>query len=607
MTSSSSVSHNQSIFDLNSKQKEAYEYDGHCVVLAGPGSGKTKVLVAKVARLLNQRTSGPRGVACITYNNECARELRSRLGQLGIERDRRLFVGTIHSFCLACVVAPFGRLFREDLSSQLKVASPEQRTQALQNAVDKLNLGDIAANWQSQFDRYRRTHPLRDSKRWIEDPEMVQLITTYEDLLHSAGLLDFDDLILIALNLIRQEEFVRSALEARFPFLVIDEYQDLGFPLHLIVRYLMRNTGIEVFAVGDPDQSIYGFMGANPRYLRELGEDPKVHVVELDLNYRCGQRIIDGSQVALAPEEPREYKSTRDDTVGELIFLEWPEGFAKQADVIAEDIIPDLNAQGIVNGQIAILAIDRRDIEVLSTRLSDSGIKFAGAQDRRYPRTPFTRWLEDIAVWSTKYPNNQDGPTLDDLLHFWAELHLQAGISLDSSRLEERARFFDAISNLASPEMNLSDWFEGLERNLGINNKLSRRTTYPEDALQWSSLRTSCEAGETLERYQVEDFARCGGKLDTVTLTTLHSSKGLEYQVVILPGLEEGRLPSYYAAKSDEAISEVRRLLYVGITRAKDSVYLLYSGWYYSFGGRTFSNGPSRFVIELQEQTQIGT
>lgn len=337
------------ISDLNPKQREAYKFNGHCAVMAGPGSGKTRVLVARVARLLVQRISGPRGVACVTFNNEAVREMRKRLAQLGLVADKRLFIGTVHSFCMACIVGPFGNLFRDDIPLRVTVASTRQRRETLQRALDTLNLGGRTEDWELQFDRYRRTHPLRDTKHWNEDPEMVRLIEAYEKQLRLQGILDFDDMVLIALDLIRRQQFVRHALEARFPFLVVDEYQDLGYPLHLIVRLIMRGTNIEVFAVGDPDQSIYGFAGADPKYLRDLANDTSVHRIELEMNYRCAQRIIDGSQVALAPEEPHRYVSARHNADGELIFLECPEGLAQQAHTIATQIVPVLNKKGIVN------------------------------------------------------------------------------------------------------------------------------------------------------------------------------------------------------------------------------------------------------------------
>ncbi len=583
---------------FNDEQRDAYEFDGHCAVLAGPGSGKTKVLVAKVARLLSERADGPRGVASVTYNNEAVRELRKRLAQLGHKQDRRLFIGTVHSFCLSCVVAPFGHLLRDDVPSKLAVATPGQQQKALELAVRRLKIGSTANDWSQPLQEYRRTHPFRDEKSWHEDPQLARLTEAYESILRLQGLLDFDDMVIIALDLIRNHAFVAEAIEARFPFLVVDEYQDLGSPLHSIVKVLMERTTTEIFAVGDPDQSIYGFNGANPAYLRDLADDKRVHRVNLKMNYRCAQQIIDGSQVALAPTEPRNFKSARDDTAGELIFLECREGLAQQASAVANQVIPDLNKRGVQNGQIAILYIDKFDAGVLAKALDDAGVKFAGERDQRYLRTPFTRWLEDVAGWCSSYPQVQDAPDIEDILSVWVDMKTDAGLSVDSAFLLERTQFFEALVSLCGPDTPLTDWFTRLDETLCIEECLAKRAIAPEDLAVWADIRKRCEEGQPLGDFTVDDFARCGGRPDTVTLTTLHSSKGLEYQVVIMPGLEQGRLPGY-AATTRDALAEARRVFYVGMTRAKDIVYLLYSGWYENRYGRRYSNGPSRFVSEL--------
>ncbi len=595
------------IEDLNPKQAEAYAFDGHCAVLAGPGSGKTRVLVSKVARLISEKASGPRGVACVTFNNEAVREMRKRLARLGLKPGKRLFIGTVHSFCIACVVAPFGHLFRDDLRQGLiNVAGARQKEQALQQAIGTLRLGRRTTDWQPQFDKYRRTHPLRDRRLWREDPDMVRLIETYEGVLHGQGLLDYDDMVLIALDLMRRHEFVRSALEARFPFLVVDEYQDLGYPLHLIVRLLMKNTDIEVFAVGDPDQSIYGFAGSDPAYLRNLALDSAVHRVELDMNYRSAQRIIDGSQVALAPEEPRNYKSARAGVAGELYFFQCPEGLGQQAELTATQIIPNVQQKGVSSGQIAILYIDKWDELVLTKALNDAGIKYAGERDQRYPRTPFTRWLEDVAAWCSLFPETQQGPALDDLFYSFTELKADAGISVDLGDLSAHTEFFKALAHVAKRDMSLGEWLEQLDSLLDLENCLAARKAHPDDLADWTLIRRHCLDGEALAGFNLDDFARCGGRPDTVTLTTLHSSKGLEYEVVIMPGLEQGRLPGY-AATSADALAEARRVFYVGMTRAKDTVYLLYSGWYTNRYNRIWRNGPSQFVSELKAKMPPST
>lgn len=586
------------IEDFNLKQSEAYGFDGHCVVLAGPGSGKTRVLAARVARLYSHRVKGPRGIACVTFNHEAVRELRNRLRKLGLNADKRLFIGTVHSFCLTCIVTPFSRLFVENVDSTLGVAGEIQQKQAFQTALVEVGLNGNNAVSRQQFDEYRKVQPFKSIGGRHENPEFERLVEEYESMLRKQSLLDFDGIVHLALDLIRRQSFVRSALEARFPFLIVDEYQDLGYPLHLVVETLMRETEIEVFAVGDPDQSIYGFTGADPKYLRSLAKDSRVHCISLNMNYRSSQQIIDGSQVALAPEKPRKYVSARDDEEGEIRLLEYPNGLGQQSVVIATKLIPYLEQKGVPHGQIAILYIDKWDARELSKALNEGGIQYAGERDQRYPRTPFTRWLEDIAAWCSLYPQTQRGPKFDDLFFQYANACEEAGNPVNTGVLTSRVEFFQAIATIAMPDLTLHTWLRKLDALLGIEDLLQARKAHPDDWAGWKSILESCTEGKHLARRNLGYFSRCGDRSDTVTLTTLHSSKGLEFEAVIMPGLEEGRLPRF-SAITEEAVAEARRVFYVGMTRAKKSIYLLYSGWYANRYNREFRNGPSRFISEL--------
>jgi|GEM_PF-86738 len=253
----------------------------------------------------------------------------------------------------------------------------------------------------------------------------------------------------------------------------------------------------------------------------------------------------------------------------------------------------------IPGGQIAILYIDRWDELVISKALNDAGIKYAGERDQRYPRTPFTRWLEEVASWCSSFPDTQQGPAFNDLFSEFTQMRDQSGITTDLSNLDPKTAFFQALIGLAAPGLSLADWLNQLDENLGLGNLLAARQAHPDDVRDWNLIRQRCEDRHALAGFTLEDFARCGGRPDTITLTTLHSSKGLEYQVVIIPGLEQGRLPGY-AATTPGAMAEARRVFYVGMTRAKDSIYLLYSGWYRDRYDRVWKKGPSQFVEELQ-------
>lgn len=252
----------------NDGQWQAYNSTGNCVILAGPGSGKTKTLTHKLARMLAEDVRPPREIACITYNNQCARELKNRLSDLGVEDGRRTRIGTVHSFCLQHIVLPYAHLTPLPKKYPIKVASADEVERFQQKALDE-TIGN--EQWGPRFDKYRRNHLDRTAPEWrSDDEETACAIEKYEALLDEQGLIDFDGMVLIGLHLVQGYKWIQRALAARFPILVVDEYQDLGHALDRIVQCLCFEVGIRLVAVGDPDQSIYGFTGAEPSLLRNL-------------------------------------------------------------------------------------------------------------------------------------------------------------------------------------------------------------------------------------------------------------------------------------------------------------------------------------------------
>ncbi|MFH1950152.1 MAG: ATP-dependent helicase [Pseudomonadota bacterium] len=584
----------------NAKQREAYLCNENCVVQAGPGSGKTATLTLKIMRLLTEKVREPMGLACVTFNNEAVLEFKDRLKLIGLPKRQNIFLGTVHSFCLSCVIGPFAKLYRPDLPVPLRVASQDIQLRCLERAMDRVGIRRPPWEFRLPFDRYRRTNLDRTADSWDLDQEYAKTIEVYESYLRKEGYVDFDDLILIALSMIEKEPYVRRCLCARYPWFVIDEYQDLGYPLHRIVLSLLETKAIRVFAVGDPDQSIYGFTGANPKYLEELTEREDMVSVRLGLNYRSGQNIIDGAEVILAPEISRNYVSSRGkDDPGEIYFYERSRGLEDQCTFIAEQIIPQLFGAGYDAREVAILYIDRHDARVIIRSLEAAGIPYAGERDQRYRRSPLTRWIEDMAQWCCGV-RGKSGIRFSDVSAFWIRLLKNAGIVLaEGNELSVRADYFRVLTELQDPDMPVREWFSNLDDRLSLKDHIAKCEKAPDEVDAYSSMVAAFSDDGFLSDYNLSDLGGCGAYSNRVCLTTLHSSKGCQFDVVIIPGLEEGRLPSW-GAKSNAALREARRTFYVGFTRARHLVYLLYSGWY-QFRQNVFRNGPSRFVIELQK------
>ena len=253
----------------NPGQQAAYDSTGHCVVLAGPGSGKTKTLVLKLARIMAEDVRAPRGAACITYSQECARELTRRLERLGLREAPNLFIGTVHGFCLRHLLMPYGRLANLPVPFPLAVATQRQSDHLMKRVGDKL-FGVGHPNKSMDLGRHRRSILDRTSEAWTDEEELAAWAEGYEAELRRTGLIDFDDQVIFGQRLVSEHDWVLPLLQAKFPVLAVDEYQDLGVALHRIVKRVAFDGGVRLFAVGDPDQSIYGFTGADGALLEEL-------------------------------------------------------------------------------------------------------------------------------------------------------------------------------------------------------------------------------------------------------------------------------------------------------------------------------------------------
>jgi DNA helicase-2/ATP-dependent DNA helicase PcrA len=573
----------------NDRQWAAYESKGHCAVLAGPGSGKTKVLTVKMARLLAEDARRPRGIACVTYNTECVRELRRRLDGLGVEESDRVFVGTLHGFCLRHILSPFGALAGRPLSEPMNVPSERDRVQLVDAAMRRLGIGGRADDLLYAMDKARRLCLDRTPEEgWDANDDVVRVTVEYERQLEAEGSIDFDTMVRTALILVEANEWLRTCLRARFPILIVDEYQDLGLALHRLVMSLCFQARVRLFAVGDPDQSIYGFTGACPELLDEVAARDDVEDVRLRLNYRSGSKIVSASKAALG--QVRDYESTRDAT-GTIQVHTCAGSLDGQVRRVVEEIIPDI-VERRKAGDVVILYPSKYEGGRLEEELAKAGHEYVRlGRDGAYQRTPLTRLIEDLARWCSGGWREGE-PKLSRLLRRWTTLQRLLDPELTRRERLKLVRFlFDRREDSTANE-----WLAAFEEVVLATDHARTRLLSTGDVDSFDALREASRPGGRLEKFTVRNLGGQAGSPEHFNLLTLHSSKGSEFDAVILVGADEGRIPSHHAQKSASGTAEARRLFYVGVSRAREEIHLLHSP---RVAGDRYQQGPSRFLEAL--------
>lgn len=598
MSESAFTSYASALAALNDRQREALFESGSAVVLAGPGSGKTATLVLKIARLLDSVKS-PRGLACLTYGNEAAREFEQRLSRLGVRAGGRLFTGTVHSFCLTNVIRPFARRLPAALAAlaEFDIATNDDTARARQEGLDQAGVNESEAWWGAKVSAFRQAMAVAPALRDEFDDRLPAIAAGYEAGLRKRRRIDFDDVVIVALRLIESDAHVRAILLAKYPWLIVDEYQDLGLPLHQIVLSLMK-SGVRVFAVGDPDQSIYGFAGARPEYLDALAKREDVKPIRLGLNYRCHQSIIDASLHVLQPVEARGFKAANIEDVGdgELHFHKCPEGLGQQAGTTVARVRELIDA-GVPPGDIGILATRWQDLKEFEEQLTAEGIAYRAARARTYKPTPLTMWVESAAAWCAG-GWRRGSPRLADLFATWDRVgSVCRGGSHNERALDRRVALHVALRSLRDPSMEVGVWLAALDTALGLRALCANIGHVPvrmrHDVGELGALLVTLKSS----RVPIDEFS--GLAKNKVVLQSIHGSKGLEYTATFLPALENGVLPKW----GDDP-RETRRLFYVALTRARKEVHLLWSGFFYTAKGEHRDKGPSPFLRELAQRLE---
>lgn len=557
-------------------QLEAYNTKESTVVIAGPGSGKTTVLTLKIIKLLTEMIKEPRGLACVTFSREAAREFKERLNKLGYVERKNVFLGTVHSFCIAEVLGKFAHLYDYKIPLPIKIISDKNKKKLFKKVVEDLGFDNIGIKI-TDMDKERTLNIQGMSSVEVPTYEIaLKTAQEYEKRLHESGFMDYESIIKFSTLLIQEQEYVRKCLSAKFPWIVIDEYQDLGRPLHEMVLSLFTKTDIKIFAVGDPDQSIYGFSGAIPDYLLELYGMEDIIPIELKNNYRSNQDIIDGSELVL--DSKRNYvAATRKEERAEFIFITCEEDLEDQYDYCVNEIILHYTKKGIPLEEIVVIAKLNGNIKELGEKFSEKNIPYYISK-HDFERSDFVKWLELCASWVS----NKTSTSFDEIYLFWERLilnHNNKEFFYGNGRILEKRNLYEILVESYKNRNNLKLWIRDIIENLEIENLLNESNVYPDEIDNLENL-LKVASEDNYKNYDISKFSKLGKPENQVILTTRHSSKGLEFEVVIILGMEEGNFPDYRAISDTKKLAEENRICFVCISRAKKTCILVRSKYY---------------------------
>lgn len=641
---------------LNPRQREAAIYiDGPCLVLAGAGSGKTSVITRKIAYLIQECGYPARHIAAVTFTNKAAREMKERVGKLVKGKaSRGLTVSTFHNLGLNIIRREHRTL---GFKAGFSIFDAEDARTLLKELI--LRDGDMSTDFldmlQHQISNWKSAQVTPDTALSKADSEGEQtwalIYERYNRALQAYNAVDFDDLIRLPTELFQTNTEVLERWQSRIRYLLVDEYQDTNTSQYLLVKQLIGHRGA-LTVVGDDDQSIYAWRGARPENLSLLKQDfPSLHVVKLEQNYRSTARILKVANHVIA-NNPHEFdKSLWSDLgLGEpLRIIRCPTEDA-EAERIATEILNQRTRRQCGYKDFAILYRGNHQARLLEIKLQQYQIPYTiSGGTSFFARTE----IKDIMAYLRLLVNPEDDNaflrvvntprraigtgSLEALGRYANERHislleachevgLQAVLPKKGlERIREFCGWIDRVRNnchthdpIASIREMIEDIdYEGwLHQNASSPKVAERRMEnvwYLIDSIGKTLQRNEDESKDNeenlnaaiarmvlmdlLERQQEEEEG------DQVQLMTLHASKGLEFPHVFMVGMEEELLPHRSSIEEDN-IEEERRLMYVGITRAKQTLTLTFAGTRKQFGEK-IETTPSRFLDEMPEEDLI--
>ena len=640
--------------NLNKEQCEAVQtIAGPLLILAGAGSGKTKVLTSRIAYLI-QNGARPKNILAVTFTNKAAREMKERLGNiLGEQVVKYMWVGTFHGIC--------GRILRENieqysfqsgkkLDKNFTIYDDADTNAVIKQAIKKLNLDDklyqpklvksIISNAKNKMqDAYTFATFARDFK----SQKIAAIFEEYENTLNNNNAIDFDDMLLLTVKLLEQNEQVRSYYYERFQHILVDEYQDTNLAQYKLVNMLYTNKFQEIpserslCVVGDVDQSIYSWRGADYTIIMNFQNDFKnTKLIKLEQNYRSTANILNVANAIIENNTERVEKflySQKGD--GELIDYFEAQDEADEANFVASKIKQD---SGGNYNRFAILYRTNSQSRALEEACMAAGIPY-----RIYGGLKFydRKEIKDIiaylkliynpddsqsfrrivnvpkrAIGDTTVKNLQDFADKNDISLFEAVKRIDEAEDISPRTCSKLKDFAELILKFkdASKSYSLQEFVTLVIEKTGYLAELQMQNT-PESEADIENLQELVNVagefepeeednvlGEFLQQVAlVSDIDGMDDISNNVTLMTLHSAKGLEFPVVFLVGCDEGVFPHQRTFNVPSEMEEERRLMYVGVTRAEEKLYLTSAKRRQMWGEYKYYN-PSRFLGEIPRQ-----
>lgn len=645
-------SKNELLANMNPRQKEAVMHtEGPLLLMAGAGSGKTRVLTHRIAYLIEEKNVNPWNILAITFTNKAAREMKERVNQLLGSGGEDVWVSTFHSMCV--------RILRRDVdqigySRNFTIIDTSEQNTLMKRVLKELNIDP------KKYDPRSILGAISNAKNELLTPvdyenqqgslfEQIvgRCYALYQKELRNNQCMDFDDLIMNTIRLFKENEDALQFYQRKFHYIHVDEYQDTNHAQYTLVNLLAARFK-NLCVVGDADQSIYGWRGANMQNILDFEKDyPDTAVILLEQNYRSTQTILNAANQVIKNNRNRPDKNLwTENRAGEKITYYRGDSERDEARFIVSEMQKQIAEKGRKFGDFAVLYRTNAQSRVIEEMLLKANVPYTMVGGRKfYDR----KEIRDILAYLSAIANPSDSLSLERIINVpkrgigatsveklreFASLHewslLEAAMNVDLANISGKAG-----KELGSFGM-MMDQFAQMIPYLSVTEltkEILDKTGYKQDLINQNNLESQSRL-ENLEEFltvtqefdkrfeaQNEDDADAPEEKLTVflndlallsdvdsyeeessqvTLMTLHAAKGLEFPVVFLIGLEENIFPLSRALMEESELEEERRLAYVGITRAEEELFLT-NAFSRTLYGRTQYNRPSRFVEEIEQ------